>query len=149
VQPTAWRQWSLYRPDYRPEAGLAWVRDRVALIGDAAHPLLPFLAQGGVMALEDAVVLAALLKDVECSEIPGRLAAYEHERRPRTTRVMEASARNGHAYHLDGVWRQARNAVLRGSPPRLLMRQYDWLYGWTAEAALTNARIPGGTARAR
>ncbi|MGE5267705.1 MAG: FAD-dependent monooxygenase [Deltaproteobacteria bacterium] len=145
LQTAAWRQWSLYRPS----APTRWIQDRIALIGDAAHPPLPFLAQGGVMALEDAVVLAALLDGAPAHEIPGRLAAYERVRRPRTTEVMEASARNGQAYHLDGVIRSARNALLSAMPPRLLMRQYDWLYGWTPETALRNARIPAGTAPAR
>jgi salicylate hydroxylase len=118
------------------------------LVGDAAHPPLPFLAQGGVMALEDAVILAALLKGAADNEIPARLVSYERLRRPRTTRVMDASARNGQAYHLDGLMRSVRNALLSQSPPRLLMRQYDWLYGWTPEEALKTSRIPGETARA-
>jgi salicylate hydroxylase len=145
VQPATWRQWSLYQPS----APVRWIRDRIALIGDAAHPPLPFLAQGGVMALEDAVVLAALLDAAAARDIPERLATYERVRRPRTTRVMAASARNGQAYHLDGLMRSARNAVLSAAPPGLLMRQYDWLYGWTVDAALTNARTQAGTIPAR
>lgn len=145
LRRAAWRQWSLYRPS----APIQWTRDRIALIGDAAHPPLPFLAQGGVMALEDAVVLAAVLDGAAGDEIPNGLAAYERLRRPRTARVMETSARNGQAYHLDGVMRSARNALLKATPPQLLMRQYDWLYGWTADAALKSARIPAGTAPAR
>ena len=144
LRPTRWRQWSLYTP----RTPINWVRDRIALIGDAAHPPLPFLAQGGVMALEDAVILAALLKGAADNEIPARLVSYERLRRPRTTRVMDASARNGQAYHLDGLMRSVRNALLSQSPPRLLMRQYDWLYGWTPEEALKTSRIPGETARA-
>jgi salicylate hydroxylase len=95
---------------------------------------LPFLAQGGVMALEDAVVLAGLLDGAHNSDIPARLAMYERQRRPRTTRVMEASAQNGRVYHLDGLMRLARDAVLRTSPAALLMSRYDWLYGWRREA---------------
>jgi salicylate hydroxylase len=144
LRPTRWRQWSLYSP----QTPITWVRDRIAFIGDAAHPPLPFLAQGGVMALEDAVILAALLKGAADDEIPARLVSYERLRRPRTTRVMDASARNGQAYHLGGVMRLMRNALLSQSPPRLLMRQYDWLYGWTPEDALKTSRTPGGTARA-
>lgn len=144
VRPAVWRQWSLYRPS----AAIRWIRDRVALIGDAAHPPLPFLAQGAVMALEDAAVLAALLDGATGEEFPSRLAGYEWMRRQRTSRVMEASERNGQAYHLGGLMRSARNALLIATPPQLLMRRYDWLYGWTAEAALRNARIPAGTIRA-
>jgi salicylate hydroxylase len=128
-KPRQWRQWSLYTPS----ASTPWVRDRIALLGDAAHPPLPFLAQGGVMALEDAVVLAGLLDGAHNSDIPARLAVYERQRRPRTTRVMEASAQNGRVYHLDGLMRLARDAVLRTSPAALLMSRYDWLYGWRRE----------------
>jgi salicylate hydroxylase len=127
-KPLQWRQWSLYTPS----AATPWVRDRIALLGDAAHPPLPFLAQGGVMALEDAVVLAGLLAGAGHAAIPDRLAAYERQRRPRTTRVMDASARNGRIYHLDGLTRMARDAVLRATPADLLMSRYDWLYGWRA-----------------
>jgi salicylate hydroxylase len=124
-----WRQWSLYRPS----GPIPWVQNRIALIGDAAHPPLPFLAQGGVMALEDAAVLAALLSGIPNAGIAARLTEFERRRRPRTTRVMEASSRNGRAYHLDGLMRRARNAVLATTPPHLFMRQYDWLYGWKLE----------------
>lgn len=126
-RPTLWRQWSLYAPT----GPIPWIKDRIALLGDAAHPPLPFLAQGGVMALEDAIVLARLLKDVPDAAIPSRLEDYERQRRPRTTRVIEASGRNGRIYHLDGLMRRARNAVLKVSPPAQMMAAYDWVYGWT------------------
>ena len=132
TRATSWRQWSLYQPS----GPIRWVENRIVLIGDAAHPPLPFLAQGGVMALEDASVLAALMSRASDAEIPSRLAEFERIRRPRTTRVMDASARNGRAYHLDGLMRRARNAVLAATPPHLFMRQYDWLYGWTIEDAI-------------
>ncbi len=136
LRPAQWRQWSLYTP----AAPFPWIADRIALIGDAAHPPLPFLAQGGVLALEDAIVLAELLRSVSTDDLPARLRDFERIRRPRTTRVMEASAKNGRAYHLDGMMRRARNAVLTATPPHLFMRQYDWLYGWTLEDALKSAR---------
>jgi salicylate hydroxylase len=135
-QPAQWRQWSLYTP----AAPFPWIEKRVVLIGDAAHPPLPFLAQGGVMALEDAIVLAELLKTVSTQDMPVRLNDFERLRRPRTTRVMETSAKNGRAYHLDGLMRRTRNTVLAATPPHLFMRQYDWLYGWTVEDALKTAR---------
>ena len=55
---------------------------------------------------------------------------------------LQRSAKNGRAYHLDGLMRRARNAVLAATPPHLFMRQYDWLYGWTVEDALKSARTP-------
>lgn len=125
--PEVWRQWSLYAlPGSFP-----WVEGRIALLGDAAHPPLPFLAQGGVMALEDAVVLAAHLKTATPDELPKQLAAYARIRQPRTQRVMAASARNGRIYHLTGPMRMARNAVLQWTPPDRLMAKYNWLYGWS------------------
>lgn len=142
--PDRWRQWSLYETAVH----FPWVKDRVVLIGDAAHPTLPFLAQGGVMGLEDAMVLAELLTSPARVAIPERLKEFERIRRPRTTRVMQASARNGRAYHLDGLPRRARNAVLSATPPDLFMRQYSWLYGWTLEKAFKTARIPAATKRA-
>jgi salicylate hydroxylase len=131
TRATSWRQWSLYQPS----GPIRWIENRIALIGDAAHPPLPFLAQGGVMALEDATVLAALMSNASNEEVPARLAEFERIRRPRTTRVMEASARNGRAYHHDGLMRRARNAVLTAMPPHLFIRQYDWLYGWKIDNA--------------
>lgn len=127
--PTVWRQWSLYQLS----GPTPWVRDRIALLGDAAHPPLPFLAQGGVMALEDAIVLANRLQGAATEDIPARLRDYERCRRPRTTRVMDASSRNGRIYHLNGLMRSARNAVLQMTPPAHLMAGYDWLYGWRPE----------------
>lgn len=124
-QPASWRGWPLMvSPDQS-----SWVEGRIALLGDAAHPILPFLAQGAVMALEDAVTLAAKL-----AHAPGApeqaLAAYALARKPRRTRVAAASERNGKTYHLQGVMALARNTVLRSVAPLRLLARYDWLYGW-------------------
>lgn len=120
-----WRMWPLQtlRPLQR------WTNGCVALLGDAAHPVLPFFAQGGGLALEDAAVLAAHVAD-STAPMPQRLRAYEEVRRARATRVVEASLQNGRIYHLDGAAAAARNAVLANTPPAFLMRRYDWLYGW-------------------
>ena len=122
---TDWRRWALFDRD--PLA--KWSLGRATVLGDAAHPLLPFLAQGGSLALEDAVTLAdtvaAAGEDVEIG-----LATYEQARRVRTTRVMAAARRNGRIYHLSGVAALARNAVLRALPPAQIMAGYDWAYGW-------------------
>lgn len=124
---TSWRRWALsIAPEPRTMA-----RGPMALLGDAAHPVLPFLAQGAVMALEDAVVLAR-----EWARAPNdpvhAFRYYEQERLPRVRRVAAASARNGQIYHMTGLMAAARDFTLALSPPERLMAGYDWLYGWRA-----------------
>ncbi len=121
-----WRSWPLQTLPPLSK----WTTGCVALLGDAAHPVLPFLAQGAALALEDAVSLAARIAETDLP-MPKRLAAYENDRRARAHRVAEASLTNGRIYHLGGVSAVARDAVLVATPPALLMRRYDWLYGWT------------------
>jgi len=102
----------------------------VALLGDAAHPTLPFLAQGANMALEDAWVLAAML-DAE-PDLATALARYQAARAPRTTRIVAAANANARNYHLRGPLRGVAHlglgAVSRLAPGRLLGR-YDWIHG--------------------
>lgn len=121
-----WRMWPLQT--MHPLA--RWTDGAVALLGDAAHPVLPFFAQGGGLALEDAAVLAAHVAEAE-TPMPARLEAYAADRRARADRVIEASRTNGRIYHLSGPAAMARNAVLSAVPGAVLMRRYDWLYGWT------------------
>jgi salicylate hydroxylase len=107
------------------------VRGPIALIGDAAHPVLPFLAQGGVMALEDAMVVADAMR--RFTDVAAAFKWYQQRRRPRAMRVARASRRNGRIYHLSGPQAAARNLVLRNMPPQRLMGRYDWLYGWRCD----------------
>lgn len=123
-----WRRWALF--DAKPLA--AYSRDRVVLVGDAAHPILPFLAQGAVMALEDAVTLAKLVA-ARGDDIPAAFKAFEAERRERVSRVQSASRQNGVIYHLSGLSALARNASLGFMSPERLIGRYDWLYGWRAD----------------
>lgn len=120
-----WRQWALVAP----EQEITSVNGRLALVGDAAHPILPFLAQGGVMALEDAVVLASVMAEFR-ADVPEGLQQYRRLRETRVRRVAEASRRNGTIYHYDGLMRAARNAAFRFMPGDRLIATYDWLYGW-------------------
>ena len=125
--PAEWKKWSLYELPPLP----TWVRGNICLLGDAAHPTLPFLAQGGVLAIEDAAVLARMIAR-RPDDICQGFTLYERERRPRATRVVAAAKSNGSIYHLDGFLAQARNAAMRISPPEMLMARYDWIYGYRA-----------------
>ncbi len=127
----SWRGWPLMTMRQPKQ----WSAGRVALLGDASHPVLPFLAQGAVMALEDALVLARHVGRSQPGAVAAALSDYGHERAPRTLMVAAASQRNGRMYHLDGALRVARNALLRAAPPDRLIATYDWLYGWKAPDA--------------
>jgi salicylate hydroxylase len=104
------------------------VSDRLALLGDAAHAMTPFLAQGAAMAIEDAAVLAEALYGA--SDLPAALRAYAETRKPRVKEVAAAAKRTGDRYHFGGVKALARNAALRLAGPRLVLAQNDWIYSW-------------------
>ena len=118
-------QWGLFR---HPVAA-RWQDGSRALIGDAAHPTLPFLAQGAVMALEDAWTLAACLAAEPDQQ--RALARYEALRQPRCRRIVEAANANARNYHLKGPTRAVAHAGLRAvnrlAPTRLIER-FAWLY---------------------
>jgi salicylate hydroxylase len=117
--------WGLHRHPVAP----VWQRGGVALLGDAAHPTLPFLAQGANMALEDAWVLAEHIAHGGVAALPD----YEALRRPRVTRVIKAANGNAWRYHLaPGPVRFAAHSALRlGSrlAPMRMLGAFDWLYG--------------------
>ena len=121
-----WRLWSLQSLPRWPQ----FARGRMALLGDAAHPVLPFLAQGGVLALEDAVVLADCLGEDGSGDVPERLEAYNRRRHRRARNVARASHFNGRIYHLSGWAADLRNQGFAFLPPERVMGGYDWLYGW-------------------
>jgi salicylate hydroxylase len=121
----SWRKWALHSLPPLP----TWSAGRVTLMGDAAHPMLPYLAQGGVLALEDAAVLASCLAARPGDE-PGAFRAFEAGRRARAHRVQAASRRQGRIYHMRPPLSWARDTVLRSVPGSRLMAGYDWLYGW-------------------
>jgi salicylate hydroxylase len=124
-----------------------WSVDRVSLLGDAAHPTPPFLAQGAGMAIEDACALARHLSSrnlYEISDASAALAAYETERRPRAARVRAWARRNGRLFHLPrglrrGVFLGAR---LTAPTPAAAAARLDWLYGSreSPDAATQNGR---------
>jgi salicylate hydroxylase len=100
---------------------------RIALLGDAAHPIMPFLAQGGVMALEDAAALAQAVAAVD--DVAVAFQAYSDARTRRARRLASASKRTGDIYHLSGAAAAVRNAALTALPGTRIMAAYDWLYG--------------------
>jgi len=125
--PDRWQKWALFdRPPGHPRTS-----DPVTLLGDAAHPMLPFLAQGGAMAIEDAAVLARCL--VRDEDIAGALRTYERARRARVARAQREARRNAWRYHLAGPLGLARNIFLAAMGGEKLLRRYDWLYGWRNE----------------
>ncbi len=120
-----WRRWPIATVD--PSA--VWSMDRVALLGDAAHAMAPFLAQGGAMAIEDAAVLAAAMT-ASPDDPAAAIAAYEAERRPRVAQVWRAAERVAQLYHLGALRSVARNAGMRLLGGRALINRYTWIYGW-------------------
>jgi len=122
------RRWALYdRPPLQ-----TWGKRHVTLLGDAAHPMLPFVAQGAAAAIEDALALARHLRDAE--EIVPALRAYEAERGPRGAQMQIAAQRTGRAYHASGFPRLARNFVLRRAGGHRLLMRHAWIYRHGASA---------------
>ncbi|WP_181802841.1 FAD-dependent monooxygenase [Streptomyces shenzhenensis] len=112
-----------------------YVYGRVALLGDAAHPMLPFFAQGAGQAIEDAAALAETV-DAACSPTQG-LVAYERARVPRTARVQEASHGRATVNHLpDGPEQEARDQAFADQDP---LKHSDWLYSYDAQAEAREA----------
>jgi salicylate hydroxylase len=99
---------------------------RVALLGDAAHPMLPYLAQGAGMAIEDAQVLASAWSERSWT-VPQRLQHYAQQRWQRNARVQQRAQRNGHIFHETGLMRIGRDLALRTMGARLM--DIPWLYG--------------------
>jgi salicylate hydroxylase len=120
-----WR-WALFDRPPLP----TWTKGRATLLGDAAHPMLPFLAQGAAMAIEDAAALGEALR-LE-PRIEPALAAYEAARRDRTARVQAASRRNAALFHLPPVLSRltfGAAAALKGFDDSNGAGRFDWLYG--------------------
>ena len=124
---TDWQVWPLM--DRSPD--IFWGRGHVTLLGDAAHPMLPHLAQGAAMAIEDAYVLARHLT-ADSTDIPARLRAYEHERQKRTAQAQAQSRQQGKIYPMSGLAALARNAVLRRFGATRLQQRMDWIYSYRA-----------------
>lgn len=126
--PEHWSKWTLYdRPSLR-----RWGKGPVTLLGDAAHPMLPFLAQGAAMAIEDAAVLAECLAAAP-DDPTFAMRSYEAMRRRRTAKAQRAARRHGRRYHLAGPEAVLRNLTLRLMSGKHLLKRYDWLYAWRSD----------------
>jgi salicylate hydroxylase len=128
-------RWALYDRDPLPR----WTVGRVTLIGDAAHPMLPYMAQGAVQSIEDAAVLAKCLEGADARDVSAALSRYEQTRKPRASRCQEGSRHNATMFHLaDGEEQQKRDANL-ASAATAPLPQNAWLYGHDVEAEFEHA----------
>jgi salicylate hydroxylase len=127
-------KWALYDREPLPR----WGKDRVTLLGDSAHAMLPYLAQGAAQSLEDACVLAAHIARIP-QDLPGALRAYENARIARTRRVQLGARARGKANHLPSAWdrfrRDVRLAVRRFVAPQATLHEAEWIYSYDANAA--------------
>ena len=126
-----WRRWALFT---LPDIG-EWSSGAVALLGDAAHAMLPFAAQGAGMAIEDAAVLAGCLSQStgdNIADIPAALKRYGRLRRGRVLRVQRAARQQGRIYHLTGPLALARDLAIKAMGPQRMLARQDWIYDWRA-----------------
>jgi salicylate hydroxylase len=130
-------RWALY--DREPLD--TWGAGRVTLLGDAAHAMLPFMAQGACQAVEDAVVLAGCLAGAVPEAVPKALRRYEAIRKPRVWEVQRASWRNATIYHLrDGEQQRERDAAWAASAARGPYVERGWLFAYDAARAVPVAQ---------
>jgi len=119
-----WTAWPLHSVD--PNG--SWTADRVALVGDAAHAMTPFAAQGAAMAIEDAALLADYVAND--GKLAKSLPLWERQRKERVNKVVRRGALNHLAWHAAGPVALARNLILKLRSPEQLAADLDWLYGW-------------------
>lgn len=123
-----WMCWPLLEMGPLPR----WSEGRVTLLGDSAHPIMPFLASGAVMAIEDAAILADEL--ARTPDVPSlAFRQYEARRRGRLARVRRGALQMGAIYHMQGPMRLARNIVMRAVPSLHLLSRNDWLYSYCTD----------------
>lgn len=121
-----WTPWPMYTVD-----ASVWHKGNIGIVGDAAHAMVPFQAQGAAMGIEDATELAPLLMGTEsASEAFSRYAA---QRQKRTSQVAALSASNGRIFHLPWPLSVARDLVIRIQGPRAHLRRLNWVYAYEAQ----------------
>jgi len=129
--PKTWRRWAT--ADRNPLE--KWGDGRVTMLGDAAHGMLQYMAQGACMAIEDAVTLGEAMKHCQ-GDVVKTFQLYEKSRIPRTARVVLSAREMGRLYHAKGVERLVRNQLWEGRTPERFYDALEWLYGWRAENSL-------------
>jgi salicylate hydroxylase len=132
--PKSWKRWAT--ADRDPIA--QWTYGRAALLGDAAHPTLQYLAQGACMAMEDAVTLGESLR-VNDNDFTKAFDLYQRSRVARTARVVLSAREMGRIFHAKGIERLVRNELWKGRPDERFYDALEWLYGWTAENCLAQS----------
>ena len=120
-----WKAWPLASVH-----SAVWHKGSALMIGDAAHAMTPHAAQGGAMAIEDALVLANCI--ATASTVEAALRDFQDKRVPRIEAVRALSAQNRAVYQMGGLMAAGRNLTMPVVPPALLLRRLDWLYGWQA-----------------
>lgn len=129
--PKNWKRWAT--ADREPIG--QWTYDRVTLLGDAAHPMLQYLAQGACMALEDAVTLGEALR-VNSGRFDKAFELYQRSRVSRTARLVLSAREMGRIYHAKGVERLVRNDLWKGRTPERFYDAVEWLYAWKVDSCL-------------
>lgn len=130
--PKEYRRWVLC--DRAPTE--CWTHERVALLGDAAHPMLQYFAQGACMALEDSVTLAEVAAR-QPNDIPSALVVYELERIQRTAKLQLGSRMMGRLYHATDAERSVRKQLLGSWSQPEFRKQLAWLYGYDVCRTIT------------
>lgn len=130
-KPTSWRRWATADADPVDE----WGSGRCTILGDAAHPMAQYMAQGACMALEDAVTLGEAVSRCE-GDFDAAFRLYESVRVPRTARVVWSTREMGRIYHAKGVERTVRNLLWKGKSQEQFYTALEWLYGWRLENCL-------------
>jgi len=130
-KPTSWKRWSTADRDPVDR----WGERRATLLGDAAHPMLQYLAQGACIALEDAVTLREALRAC-AQDLDHSFRLYESKRVVRGARLIISAREMGRLYHAKGVERLVRNSLWAGRTPERFYDALEWLYGWTVDKCL-------------
>ena len=126
-----WRKWALFT---LPEGG-EWTSGTVGLLGDAAHAMLPFAAQGAAMAIEDAAVLARSMSDgpmETAANVTAALKRYARARRRRVAQMQHAARSAARTFHLSGPMALARDVTIKLLGPQHMLARQHWIYDWRA-----------------